>query len=109
MMINKILSLLGFARKAGKLSFGFDMTSQAVKKGKCFLILNACDVSDKTLKEIDYITSKSGIKRITLEGVNIKALSAAVGKPCGIISVNEKGFADACETAFNEGGNANDK
>ncbi len=109
MKTEKILSLLGFATKAGKLSFGFDMTSQAIKKKKCFLIVNACDVSAKTLKEIDYKALESGIKRITLEGVDIKALSAAVGKSCGIISVNEKGFADACETAFNEGGNANDK
>ncbi len=109
MKTEKILSLLGFASKAGKLSFGFDMTSQSITKNKTFLIVNACDVSAKTLKEIDYKASKSGIKRITLQSVDIKALSKAVGKSCGIISVNDKGFADACETAFNEGGNANDK
>ncbi len=92
----KILTLLGFASKAGKLSFGFDSSVEAIKKGKSALIAVAIDISPKTLKEIAFFAEKYRVKHIILEGIDIKAVSDAVGRKCGIISVNDKGFADAC-------------
>lgn len=101
-MNSKILTLLGFATKAGKLSFGMEAVKTAVKKDYAKLIVVACDVSDKSKKEIAFFTSNKDINTLILQETNIVQLSAAVGRKCGIISVNDQNFA---ETIF-KGGNA---
>lgn len=93
---DKITALLGFAAKAGKLSYGFDSSVESLKKGKSFLLLVAEDISQKSLKEIAFFAEKYHTQHIILEGIDIKAVSDAVGRKCGIISVNDKGFANAC-------------
>lgn len=103
-MNNKVLTLLGFAAKAGKLSFGMDMSLASLKSGKSFLIVCAVDVSDKSKKEISFHTQNKSVPFITLTDVNIDTVSKAVGRKCGIISVNDKSFADAIK-----GGYANDQ
>ena len=102
---NKILALLGFACKAGKLSFGMNEAKVALEKGKSKLIVVAYDVSAKSQKEIKFFSSNKDIKVITLESISIKTVSEAVGRKCGIISVNDSGFADAISI----GGYANDQ
>lgn len=93
-MTNKILTLLGFAAKAGKLSFGMDSSVEAVKKNKSKLIITAFDLSEKSLKEINFHAQKNNVRVVTLDDCNIEALSHAVGKKCGILSVNDIGFGD---------------
>ena len=95
-MNNKILTLLGFASKAGKLSFGFDSSVTAMKTGKSKLIVIAEDISQKSRKEAHFFADKSKVKFNDLEGIDIKAVADAVGKKCGIISVNDENFAKAC-------------
>lgn len=94
-MNKKVLTLLGFASKAGKLSFGFDSSVTAIKSGKSRLILIAEDISPKSRKEALFFADKGKVKYKDLEGIDIKALSDAVGKKCGIISVNDVQFAKA--------------
>ncbi len=108
-MNSKILSLLGFAAKAAKLSYGFEATVTSIKASKASLVIVAEDISPKSRKEVKFFAEKFGIKTVDLIGIDIKTLSDAVGKKCGIISVNDKGFADACEKALIEGGIANDQ
>lgn len=108
-MNNKILSLLGFAAKAGKLGYGFEASIQSIKASKSQLVLVAEDISPKSLKEIRFFSEKKNIKNFILKGIDIKALSLSVGRKCGIVSVNEAGFAKALEKVLIEGGFANDK
>ncbi|MEE1074823.1 MAG: ribosomal L7Ae/L30e/S12e/Gadd45 family protein [Acutalibacteraceae bacterium] len=108
-MNNKILSLLGFAAKARSLSYGFEASVATMKASKAYLVLVAEDISPKSRKEIAFFADKNAVKHITLKGIDIKTVSDAVGRKCGIISVNEKGFANACEKALIEGGIANDQ
>ncbi len=103
-MNNKILSLLGFASKAGKLSYGMNDARTSLQKGNSKLIVVASDVSPKSQKEIRFFSHNKDIKVITLECISIKTVSDAVGRKCGIISVNDSGFADAIL-----GGYANDQ
>ena len=105
----KILTLLGFAAKSGKLNFGFDMTLTSIKKHKSKLVVFSSDISQKSAKEIMFFADKEGTEKIILEGIDMKTLSDAIGRRCAVVSINEKGFADACLDAFNEGGNANDQ
>ncbi len=92
-MNSKTLTLLGFAAKAGKLSFGMDSAKTALKQGKSKLIVVASDISAKSLKEIKFFAD--GKAQVLELNSDIETLSHAVGKKCGIISLNDKGFSQS--------------
>ncbi len=106
-MKSKVLSLLGFASKAGKLQFGMAKAVESVKKDKSQLLICANDVSQKSKKEVAFLAHNKNLNWVTLQDVTIDELSAAVGRKCGIISVNEEGFAKAISKIL--GGYANDQ
>ncbi len=91
----KILSLLGFASKAGKLSFGSHATTFAIESGKAKLVLAAADISEKSVKELKFKADKQNIEVLILDSILTADLSKRVGKSCGIVAVNDGGFADA--------------
>lgn len=94
-MGNKTLTLLGFASKAGRLVYGMQKAIETIKKNKSCLIVIACDLSDKSKKELLFFTSDKNVKVVTLKDVTVENLSTAVGRKCGVISVLDNGFADA--------------
>ncbi len=94
-MNDKILSLLGFAAKAGKLSFGTHATEFAVETAKAKLVVIASDISDKSIKEIKFKADKKQIPVIILKNTDKQTLTARIGKNCGIVAVNDSGFATA--------------
>ncbi len=98
-MNDKFLTLLGFASKSGNLSFGADSVKEALKRNKAKLVIIAKDISDKSRKEIKFFTKDAPVMEADYD---IEAISHAIGKKAGIISVNEIGFANAIR-----GGNAN--
>ena len=51
-MNDRLLSLLGIARRAGKLTMGFDPVAEDVAKHKAKLVLTASDLSERTLKGV---------------------------------------------------------
>ena len=91
----KILSLLGFAAKAGKLSFGTHATEFAIESKKAKLVLAAEDISEKSVKELKFKADKVGIQVLTIDSISTADLSKRVGKNCGIVAVLDSGFADA--------------
>lgn len=94
-MNNPMLSLLGFASKARRLSFGTHATMYAIDSGKAKLVCAAQDISAKSVKELKFSANKKNIPVIVLDGIDIETLSKAVGKNCGILAVNDDGFAGA--------------
>ena len=106
-MTDKLLPLLGFAAKAGRLSYGMNACIGSVRSKKAKLVLVCGDISDKSKKEVAFITHNKNLGRVTLEDVTIEELSAAVGRKCGIISVCDNGFAQAILKLL--GGYANDQ
>lgn len=107
-MTNKFLTLLGFAAKAGKLSYGMNACVSSMITGKSRLAVIAADISPKSRKEIIFHADKKNIPVITLQEFDIQTLSDAVGRKCGIISVNDSSFADGLTKANITGGNANE-
>lgn len=99
-MNNKILTLLGFASKAGKLSFGFASSKEMINLKKARLIIVASDISDKSRKEIRFAAEKAGVGVIELESADQITISHAVGRSCGIVSVNDSSFASAVAEEF---------
>ncbi len=93
-MKDKILSLLGFASKAGKLSFGVHATEWAIKSGKAKLVLAAYNISEKSVKELKFKAGDKIPVKVLME-IDIDTLSKKVGKSCGIVAVNDQGFATA--------------
>ncbi len=100
-MNDKILTLLGFASKAGKLSYGFDAVKTALTQGKSKLVLMANDVSPKSQKEVMFYGGKFETEIMVLDAYDMETLSHAVGRKCGIISVNDISFADGLLSAIN--------
>ncbi len=107
-MNDKFLTLLGFAAKAGKLSYGMSAVISAVKSGKSKLVFVCFDISPKSQKEITFQCNKKSVSTIVLGDYDIRSVSDAVGRNCGIISVNDSSFAGALAEQI-KGGNANDK
>lgn len=107
-MNNKVLALLGFAAKAGKLSYGMNAAVSAILSGKSKLVLISGEISLKSRKEIIFQSRKTKIPVFILEEFDIQSLSDAVGRKCGIISVNDSQFANALMKADMIGGNANE-
>ena len=90
-MNNKLLSLLGLMRRAGKLSLGFDAAAESAETGVSCLILTTADISPKTLKELNYkINNKTDVIAIRC---NQDDMQHAIGKAVKIISINDIGFA----------------
>ncbi len=107
--MNKVLSLLGFASKAGKLSYGFDAARTALSQKKSKLLLIANDVSSKSQKEVLFFGDKFKTKVVVLNDYDMETVSHAVGRKCGIISVNDTSFSEGLVSAINAGRNLNDK
>lgn len=99
---NQILTLLGFAAKAGKLSFGTHATEWAITVGKAKVVVIAEDISKKTVKEIRFEADKKNIPVFVTNGIGSDELSHRVGKNCGIVAVCDSGFADTIEKYFKE-------
>ena len=51
-MKNKLMSMLGFAKKAGKLSSGEGITLENIKRDKALVVILANDASQNTAKRI---------------------------------------------------------
>lgn len=109
MQNSKALTMLGFAAKAGKLSYGMEAAVRSLNSGKAFLVLAAGDVSPKSKKEIAFFANRKSVRFSELKGYTITTVSDAVGRRCGIIAINDSGFADAFLKAYVEGGNSYDE
>lgn len=97
-MNEKLLSLLGIARRAGRLSLGFDAAADAMKNGKASLLLLAADLSARSAGSIAYIAEQAGVP-VTTTDATMEQLGNAIGKrQTGIISVNDSGFATKINT-----------
>ncbi len=95
---NPFLSLLGLVRKAGKLLIGFAASKQACTAKKAKLVIAACNISEKSFKEINYFGGKDiPIFRVKF---SIDEISAAIGIKAGIVAVCDEGFAIAITKAI---------
>lgn len=92
---DKILSMIGLCKRAGKLSAGTPLCEKAIKTKQSELIIIAKDISENGRKSITDSCKYYSVKYI--EYSDIIALSDAVGAESArvVVSVNDKGFADA--------------
>lgn len=99
--MNKFLSTLGLARRAGRLTYGFDMVLSELHK--THLILLAEDTAERTQRNIREAAEECGIPVMNIPYTK-ESLGVSIGtKPVGIIGVADGGFS-ASLTKSIEGG-----
>lgn len=92
-MDEKLLHLLGLARRAGRLDLGSEAVRDAVKKRRASLVLLAGDLSPKTASGQSLLAQQAGIPFRTIRP-RMNEVEAALGKRAGVIAVNDRGFAN---------------
>lgn len=97
-MKNKLLSLLGLCRKAGKLAHGFEAARDAVKSGTAALVLVSKDISPKTKKELLFTAGKTGTTIVTAP-VTMLEIEQKTGKRAGVLAILDKGLGEAVKEA----------
>ena len=93
-MKHRLLSLLGLARRAGKLEAGFDAATSALRAGKAALAAGAEDLSPKTWKNLRYEAGRAHVPAARLQ-VGMEELGRACGVKAGALAVTDEGFAKA--------------
>lgn len=92
-MNDRILSLLGICRRAGRLTIGAQPTVDSVNAHKAKLVIFANDFSQRSAKPVIEAAHSHNIKIITINRCK-EELSIALGKLCGVVSVEDEGFAE---------------
>ena len=92
----KLIGLLGMARRAGRLSIGFDASIASAESGKTSLLLLSTDASPKTAKEAAFAGETYAVTVMELP-LDKAMLAEAIGmhKPVAVVAVCDSGFAKA--------------
>ena len=92
-MNDKVLNLLGLARRAGKLSIGHDAGVGDLKSGKARLCIISADASQRLKDEINGLCKRLDTKAI-LSAYTMQELGISIGsKSIAVLTVNDEGFA----------------
>ncbi len=102
-MNDKFLSLLGMARRAGKLSLGHDAATAAIVRNSAKLCVISSEGSDRLKREMEHSCSYEG-KNIPLliTDYTITELSAAIGSKAAVLTVDDEGFASALNDRYTD-------
>ncbi|MCD7723640.1 MAG: ribosomal L7Ae/L30e/S12e/Gadd45 family protein [Clostridiales bacterium] len=89
---NSLLSLLGLARRAGKLAMGRTRAKAALHSKSAEMILLASDISGALQREINYLAANEKTPVYT-PGFSINEIYYACAFKSGVIAVTDKNFA----------------
>ena len=108
-MNDRILSLLGICKRAGKLITGADTTIDSIRKSKAKLVIFANDFSKSSKKSVQTAADECNVKTmdemILTMNRSKEEIGFALGKICGVMTTEDKGFADKLEQLIeNESG-----
>ena len=97
----RLVGMLGFAMRAGKITTGFDLSCRALASGKARLIAVTEDASDATKKRLRTKSEFYGVKIVILPLTSDK-LAALLGKasPTVAIAILDEGFAEQITKAL---------
>lgn len=97
--MNKVLSMIGLAKKAGKISDGAFLAEKAVRDGDACLLIVASDASENIRKKFD--NASRYYKIDYLEYSTKELLGKCVGcAPIAVMAVCDAGFANAIEQKY---------
>ncbi|NLJ32150.1 MAG: 50S ribosomal protein L7ae [Clostridiales bacterium] len=91
-MNDKMLHLMGIARRAGRLSLGSDAAVESMRKGRARLVVIAGDLSPRTAGGVELAAREEGVAAVRTKAT-MDEIGMALGKRAGVIAVNDAGFA----------------
>ncbi|MBE7026063.1 MAG: 50S ribosomal protein L7ae [Ruminococcaceae bacterium] len=100
-MADKVLSMIGMARRAGEAQTGAFLTERSIREGTCELIILATDTAQNNAKKF---INASEYYDIPLIKYSTKAeLSHALGKEnVVVVGISDKNFAKGIMGKYNE-------
>lgn len=106
--MDKIISMIGLAEKAGKVASGEFMTEKSIKEGKASLVIVAKDASDNTKK---MFLNMCTFRQIPCYLYGTKdTLGHGIGKEIrASLAILDESFRKAIEKKLNESGNQDAK
>lgn len=108
-MNDRLLSLLGICRRAGKMAIGFDPAVDSIETDKTKLVLAASDISDNTAKKLKAVADAHKVDFIFIKRTKDE-LSFSLGKTCALVAITDHGFEKKIRELIlaecNEGGNS---
>lgn len=103
-MNDKFLSLLGMARRSGKLCPGHDAAVSSVVKNKARLCVVSCEGSERLKREMMHACSFEGKSiPVIVADYTITELSGAIGSKAAVVTVTDENFASALIKRYEEG------
>lgn len=87
----KVINLLSLSKRAGGLVVGFDVLKKAIEMGESDIVITACDLSDKTKKEVNYICNKHSIRNIEVP-ISLDEFWYLIGKRTGVMTITNEGL-----------------
>lgn len=90
---DRLLSMLGLCRRAGKLTIGADPVVESVITQKAHLVIMASDFSKNSRKNILKACQNADVSLYEINRTRDE-LSFSLGKFCAVISITDKGFSD---------------
>ncbi len=97
-MQHKLVFALSLAKKAGALCMGFDAVKTNVIKGKAYMVMYTCDMSQKNKQRIDrFCEDLTEVFEIDLTKDDLLCITR---KPTGVFAVTDIQLATLCKSAF---------
>jgi len=91
--MNRALSFLGLARKAGALEIGEESTGIAARSGKAVVLLSASDASENTLRRIYNFAADYGLPHLALPFTKDELGRALGAGSCAALALMNAGLA----------------
>lgn len=102
-MNDKFLSLLGMARRSGRVSLGHDAVINSIVRSRAKLCVMSKEASERLQKEIKHAcTYENKNIPVIVTDYSLMELSSAVGSKAAVISVDDEGFAKALTAKYNK-------
>ena len=99
------MTLLSFAVKAGKVSFGHDACKQSLRRQTACMLLAAADASPRLTEEMRGLGENLPFAATDLTIVDI---GRRLGRRAAVLTVNDRGFADSLMENLNAAENKED-
>ena len=96
--MNKLLFALSLAKKSGKLVMGFDAVKTAVIHGTAYIVLLADDLSEKTVKRVNYFCED--LTEVHNTGLTQFEISQVAGRLTGVLAVADENLAILARNAL---------
>jgi len=94
-MSDRVLSMFGLCRKAGKISLGHDASIASIKKGHAKLCLLCKDISERAACELQRacVNLNGGRTELIRTSFTMDEIHTATGFKAGVLTIDDEGFA----------------